>query len=161
MFSAGTGANDSASWHQSRTSRRVGASRRCEAKTPATVRGRYKGGAARVTAQAWVKRGALTRGLVHWAAPARAGYDSGVASSRDFKWNSDRGRKSTARNGCATMTKAGSPGRVEQVFLKEVDDAMFHGLVLVKEDYIFTAGARGAEAQRKSTPCVGAKSPTS
>ena len=35
-------------------------------------------------------------------------------------------------------------GRVEQVFLKEVDDAMFHCLVLVNENYIFTLGARGA-----------------
>jgi len=29
-------------------------------------------------------------------------------------------------------------GRVEQVFLKKVDNAMFHCLVLVDEDYIFT-----------------------
>ena len=34
-------------------------------------------------------------------------------------------------------------GRVEQVFLKKVDDAMFHCLVLVNENYIFTLGARG------------------
>jgi len=34
-------------------------------------------------------------------------------------------------------------GRVEEVFLKEVNDAMFHCLVLVNENYIFTLGARG------------------
>jgi len=34
-------------------------------------------------------------------------------------------------------------GRVEQVFLKKVDDAMFHCFVLMDGNYIFTLGCRG------------------
>jgi hypothetical protein len=42
-------------------------------------------------------------------------------------------------------------GRVEQVFLKKVDNAMFHCLVLMDEDYIFTLGAGDPEAKAKWT----------
>ena len=37
-------------------------------------------------------------------------------------------------------------GRVEQIFLKKVDNAMFHCLVPMDGDYVFTLGAAGPDS---------------